>query len=683
MPRAGDSHNAPGLAHNAAAGGPPAAPPFPPPFPLPSPCTLKSTNQSCEQVTPIMRLGAHTTLQLADLPPPPRTWRADWLDAQTACIMDGEQGGRGRKEEEYFEGEGEERGRKEEYIEGEGEERGRKEEEYIEGEGEERGRKEDEQCEGEQGERRAGRGSGQLVVSGGWKAGGRGRGKWPFWAVLYWPHRWALLLLAVMFLGESMLHVVKAVLLYRIIAFLEACDSSSSSDGSSCVEGQCGSIEGYLTAAGLGALAVALAVVTQHLCYRAYVSPPPSDPSTRSPTWKAQAPSLCHPNSAKLLLLIFAHPPTLPPTVLPTPVFLPFPPTRSISFSSPAVHRHLLTLTASALSHVSSGHCINLLSNDVRRLDDLVFCSQALWVLVLVTWLVAREIGWVPTIAGIATQLLLLPLQVRPLKLGYGRACGCHVADIEGYRSDGCPPSLALARICCCFRSSCFLSPTCTLLSPSQTTEQYQLACGKWRVWLRAKTAEATDARVKHTEEVGGWGGGRGKEWGWGRGRGGLDGGGEERGWVREGRRGVGLQWTAALNAMMAALYFSFTSVVAFESSINPLHPPVPLLSTSLQWTAALNAVTAALYFSFTSVVAFESSINPLHPPFPLPSTSLQWTAALNAVTAALYFSFTSVVALVTFATFTCLGGQLTAASVFYVLTLLEVRCTSPCFYAP
>ncbi|CAI7753720.1 unnamed protein product [Closterium sp. NIES-53] len=123
---------------------------------------------------------------------------------------------------------------------------------------------------------------------------------------------------------------------------------------------------------------------------------------------------------------------------------------------------------------------------------------------------------------------------------------------------------------------------------------------------------------------------------------------------------------------MMAALYFSFTSVVAFESSINPLHPPVPLLSTSLQWTAALNAVTAALYFSFTSVIAFESSINPLHPPFPLPSTSLQWTAALNAVTAALYFSFTSVVALVTFATFTCLGGQLTAASVFYVLTLLE-----------
>ncbi|CAI5962504.1 unnamed protein product [Closterium sp. NIES-64] len=51
----------------------------------------------------------------------------------------------------------------------------------------------------------------------------------------------------------------------------------------------------------------------------------------------------------------------------------------------------------------------------------------------------------------------------------------------------------------------------------------------------------------------------------------------------------------------------------------------------------------------------------------------LQSTAAINAVTDALYFSFTSVVALVTFATFTCLGGHLTASSVFYVLTLLEL----------
>ncbi|CAI5951071.1 unnamed protein product [Closterium sp. NIES-65] len=93
-------------------------------------------------VTPTMRLGARTTLQSADLPPPPRTWRADWLDAQTARIMDGEQGERGRKREEHGEW----------------------------------GRKEEEQCEGEQGGRREGNGSGQLVVSGGWKAGGRAGG---------------------------------------------------------------------------------------------------------------------------------------------------------------------------------------------------------------------------------------------------------------------------------------------------------------------------------------------------------------------------------------------------------------------------------------------------------------------------------------------------------------------------
>ncbi|CAI5471307.1 unnamed protein product [Closterium sp. Yama58-4] len=61
-------------------------------------------------------------------------------------------------------------------------------------------------------------------------------------------------------------------------------------------------------------------------------------------------------------------------------------------------------------------------------------------------------------------------------------------------------------------------------------------------------------------------------------------------------------------------------------------------------------------------------------PPSPSrPPCSLQSTAAINAVTDALYFSFTSVVALVTFVTFTRLGGHLTASSVFYVLTLLEV----------
>ncbi|CAI7846370.1 unnamed protein product, partial [Closterium sp. NIES-53] len=413
-----------------------------------------------------VRMGARRVLQLADLPPPPRTCRAEWLDAQTARLQ-----GEGRKEEELWEG----------------------------GQAEKRG------------ERR----SGQSVVSGGWRddcpegavarAGGMdgavrhlrtradggmvaprgprwyravarigrlwagGRRKWPLWAALYWPHRWQLLLLAVLFLGESMLQVGKAVLLYQMIAYLEACGSSSS------VAGQPAPTEGYVMAAGLGAVAVVMAVVSQQLSYRSYVV------STNTHT-------------------------------------------AAIS----AVHRHLLSLTASALSHVSSGHCINLLSNDVRRLEDLVFFGNALWVapieLAMVTWLIAREIGWVPTVAGIGTQLLLLPLQ--------------------------------------------------------------QLACGKWGVRLREQTAEATDARVKHTEE--------------------------------------------ALGGIMT----------------------VKILALERVFTAIIERLRR-------TEVSF-----------------LQSTAAINAVSDALYFSFTSVVALVTFATLTCLGGQLTASSVFYVLTLLEVRAS-------
>ncbi|CAI5521802.1 unnamed protein product [Closterium sp. Naga37s-1] len=528
-------------------------------------------------VTPTMRLGARTMLQLADLPPPPRTWRADWLDAQTARIMEGDQGERGQKGEEHGE----------------------------------RGRKEEEQCEGEQGERRMG--SGQLVLWDGWKAGGRG--KWPFWAALYWPHRWALLLLAVMFLGESMLHVVKAVLLYRIVSAAIAWGDERTGG-------------------------VALAVVTQQFCYRAYVSPPPSFPapvavalamvtqqlcyrayvvSTNTRTAAISAGEVAIHIGQSLSGAFRPSPHLLPPTVLPCPHPLPplplpvllslllylsarspsskpLPPkirqTASASFRpSPRpspncpphtglpplpshtlhlLHRHLLTLTASALSHVSSGHCINLLSNDVRRLDDLVFCSQALWV-----WRVRLEDS---------PSLPRLPSMRRSLHS---------------------PPLMRF-----------------TLAPPSshpQTTKPHQLACGKWRVRLRAKTAEATDARVKHTEEVGSWG----ERWAVREG--------EVGGWGEIGGRLGRDRWAVGVGEALGGI---------------------------------LTVKTLALEGRLT---AFIQRIRRTEVSF------LQWTAAINAVTAALYFSFASVVALDTFATFTCLGGQLTAASVFYVLTLLEI----------
>ena len=42
-----------------------------------------------------------------------------------------------------------------------------------------------------------------------------------------------------------------------------------------------------------------------------------------------------------------------------------------ISLHSSTVNRKLLSLTAGSLAHVTTGHCITLMSNDVRRFDEL------------------------------------------------------------------------------------------------------------------------------------------------------------------------------------------------------------------------------------------------------------------------------------------------------------------------
>lgn len=44
-----------------------------------------------------------------------------------------------------------------------------------------------------------------------------------------------------------------------------------------------------------------------------------------------------------------------------------------------AVNRKLLQLSSSSLGRITTGHCINLMSNDVRRLDELPTFSQFLW----------------------------------------------------------------------------------------------------------------------------------------------------------------------------------------------------------------------------------------------------------------------------------------------------------------
>ena len=80
-----------------------------------------------------------------------------------------------------------------------------------------------------------------------------------------------------------------------------------------------------------------------------------------------------------------------------------------------AVQEKLLRLNGATLGHLSSGRIINLVSNDVRRFDDV----GPFWVFVwagpletsVVLLMVALELGIVPAVAGVGTLLLLVPLQ--------------------------------------------------------------------------------------------------------------------------------------------------------------------------------------------------------------------------------------------------------------------------------
>lgn len=82
-----------------------------------------------------------------------------------------------------------------------------------------------------------------------------------------------------------------------------------------------------------------------------------------------------------------------------------------------AVQEKLLRLNSATFNHVSTGHIVNLVSNDVRRFDEFgpfwVFGwagpLEALAVLVMI----AMEMGWWPAIAGVSTLLLVIPVQVK------------------------------------------------------------------------------------------------------------------------------------------------------------------------------------------------------------------------------------------------------------------------------
>lgn len=80
-----------------------------------------------------------------------------------------------------------------------------------------------------------------------------------------------------------------------------------------------------------------------------------------------------------------------------------------------AVHAKVLRLNSAAVARASTGHVVNLASNDVRRLDDAlpfwVYTWSAPLETLMVLVMVAKELGWAPAAAGVGAVLGVIPLQ--------------------------------------------------------------------------------------------------------------------------------------------------------------------------------------------------------------------------------------------------------------------------------
>lgn len=69
-----------------------------------------------------------------------------------------------------------------------------------------------------------------------------------------------------------------------------------------------------------------------------------------------------------------------------------------------AAQEKLLRLSSATFRHVSTGSIINLVSNDVRRFEDLSLTWPYLWAApieaLVCTILIAQTVGWISAIAG-------------------------------------------------------------------------------------------------------------------------------------------------------------------------------------------------------------------------------------------------------------------------------------------
>lgn len=79
------------------------------------------------------------------------------------------------------------------------------------------------------------------------------------------------------------------------------------------------------------------------------------------------------------------------------------------------IYRKSLRLSKASLGNITVGQVVNLLSNDVGRIDLSVWSVHYLWVgplqMLIVSYLMYREIGW-SALVGIAILLTFIPLQV-------------------------------------------------------------------------------------------------------------------------------------------------------------------------------------------------------------------------------------------------------------------------------
>jgi ATP-binding cassette subfamily C (CFTR/MRP) protein 4 len=93
-----------------------------------------------------------------------------------------------------------------------------------------------------------------------------------------------------------------------------------------------------------------------------------------------------------------------------------------------AIYQKVLKLSQVTLGKVSTGHVINLASNDVQRFDLAFLFLHFLWIsplhLAVFTYLVYREVGW-PAFLAMAFVILQVPLQIFLARL-FGRLrCAC------------------------------------------------------------------------------------------------------------------------------------------------------------------------------------------------------------------------------------------------------------------